>query len=76
MGKAKRHRDAGHIRLTAGGLAGSSGLGEITLSGVNVIGLRACHQHTGLQLFLDHILKGREEGFSIVKMACNLLLGV
>ena len=29
---------------------------------MNVIGPRACHQHTGLQLFLDYILKGREKG--------------
>lgn len=52
----------GYIRLTVGVLASTSGIGEITLSGMNVIGPQACHQHIGLQLFLDYIVKGSEEG--------------
>lgn len=48
--------------MTVGVLASSSRIGEITLSGMNVIGPQACHQHTGLQLFLDYIVKGSEEG--------------
>lgn len=37
-------------------------MAEITLSGVNVIGPQACHQHISLQLFLDYIVKGTVEG--------------
>lgn len=29
---------------------------------MNVIGPQACHQHLGLQLFLDYIVKGSEKG--------------
>lgn len=47
--------------------ASSSRTGEITLGGMNVIGLKACHQHTGLQLFLGYIVKGSEEGFKHCK---------
>ncbi len=60
-GKEKRGRYAGYITLTVGVWACSSGTGKITLSGMNVIGPQACHQHTGLQLFLDYIVKGSED---------------
>lgn len=53
---------AGYFTVAVGVLASSSGRGEITLSGMNVIRPRARHQHINLRLRLDYIMKGREEG--------------
>lgn len=35
---------------------------EIMLCGMNVIGPRPCHQHTGPQLFFDYIREGQRGG--------------
>lgn len=48
-GKEKRSGHAGCIRLTAGVRGGGGRIGEITLSGMNVIGPQACHTHTHTQ---------------------------
>lgn len=44
--------------VVSGGRRG--GRGEITLSGMNVIGHQACHRHTDLRLFLDYISEVEE----------------
>lgn len=57
---------AGSIRWTGGGPGesggGGSGADEITLGGMNAIGPRPCHQHTGPQLFFHYIVKGSDAG--------------
>lgn len=53
-------------QVDGGGPGASGGSGsradEITLGGMNVIGPRPCHQHTGPQLFFDYIVKGSDGG--------------
>lgn len=44
------------------GSGSSSRADEITLGGMNVIGPRPCHQHTGPQRFFDYMVKGSDGG--------------